>query len=81
MAERSIEANKLDADLAAGRLMEQAVHQAQRAYHFSPSTYTYECLSAVLRLKRKLKELLQPAAGEPTPCSSLPASPQQDILL
>jgi hypothetical protein len=64
MSERSIEANKLDADLVAGRLMEQALHQARQAYQFSPSTYTYECLSAVQRLKRRLQQLLRPVAGE-----------------
>jgi hypothetical protein len=80
MSERSTEANKLRADLDAGRLMEQALHQATQAYHFAPNTYTYECLSAVHRLKRQLQQLLQPVAGEDITCSSV-TSPRQGALL
>jgi hypothetical protein len=77
MSERSLEANKLDADLSAGRLMAQALHQAQQAYCFSPSTYTYECLSAMHRLHRQLEQILRSTAGEDADRSSF-ASPQQD---
>jgi len=66
MSERSIEANKLDADLRAGRLMAQALHQARQAYCFTPSTYTYEALSAMHRLHRQLETILRPLAGEDT---------------
>jgi hypothetical protein len=81
VTERSLEANKLDADLKAGRLMEQALHQARQAYLFSPSTYTYECLSAVQRLKRQLHLLLLPVAGEDTDRSPSAPSLQQETLL
>ena len=82
MSDRSTEANKLRTDLEAGRLMEQALHQAKQAYHFAPNTYTYECLSAVHRLRRQLDELLRPVAGEDAPCSPLTSTlPQQDKLL
>jgi hypothetical protein len=80
MTERSIEANKLDADLKAGRLMEQAIHQARQAYQFTPSTYTFECLLATQRLRRQLQQILRPMAGEDADRSSSP-SPQQDTLL
>ena len=80
MSERSIEANKLDADLSAGRLMAQALWQAQQAYHFSPSTYTYESLQAMHRLRRQLETILRPMAGEDADRSSS-RSPQQDKLL
>ena len=80
MSERSIEANKLDADLSAGRLMAQALWQAQQAYHFSPSTYTYESLQAMHRLRRQLETILRPMAGEDADRSSAP-SPQQDTPL
>jgi hypothetical protein len=70
-----IERNRLNADLKAGRLMEQAIHQARLAYQLAPNTYTFECLQAVLRLQRRLQELkklfLRPVAGEDTdsqPC-------------
>jgi hypothetical protein len=80
MSERSIETNKLDADLRAGRLMAQALHQAQQAYCFNPSTYTYECLSAMHRLRRQLQQILRPMTGEDTSRSPM-TSPQQDALL
>ena len=79
MTERSIEANKLDADLRAGRLMAQALHQASQAYCFNPSTYTYECLQAMHRLRQQLQQILQPVTGEDADRSSS-ASPQQDTL-
>jgi hypothetical protein len=77
MSERSIETNKLDADLSAGRLMVQALHQARQAYCFNPSTYTFECLQAMHRLRRQLEQILRPVAGEDSSRSS-PTSPQQD---
>jgi hypothetical protein len=80
MSDRSTEANKLRTDLDAGRLMEQAVHQARQAYHFAPNTYTYECLSAVLRLKRQLQQLLRPVTGEDADRSPM-ASPLQGELI
>jgi hypothetical protein len=60
--------------------MAQALHQAQLAYHFSPSTYTYEALQAIHRLRRQLQQILQPMAGEDADRSSS-RSPQQDKLL
>jgi hypothetical protein len=82
VTERSIEANKLNADLVAGRLMEQVLHQSRQAYLFAPSTYTYEALNAAQRLKRQLYQLLlRPVAGEDAGRSSSVPSPQQDTLL
>jgi hypothetical protein len=57
MSKRSIEANKLRADLTASRWLEQALHQARQAYLFNANTYSYECLSAMQRLKRVLAQL------------------------
>jgi hypothetical protein len=73
---RSSERNSLRADLKAGRLAHQAVHQAKLAYQFSPNAYSFECLSAVLRLIQQLKELelLRNEAGERRSQSS--SSPQ-----
>jgi len=79
-SERSMEANKLRADLDAGRIVEQAVWQAEQAYHFSPSIYTFECLSAMHRLPRQLQEILRSMTGEDTDRSSA-TSPQQDTVL
>ena len=75
-SQRSMEANKLRADLGAGRLMEQAVWQAEQAYRFSPSTYTFECLSAMHRLRRQLQQILCSMTGE-TSTAALQSSPQQ----
>jgi hypothetical protein len=65
---RSNEANTLRADLKAGRLIEQAVHQSRLAYQFTPSAYTFEALSAVLRLQERLRSvrLLQEIASAPS---------------
>jgi hypothetical protein len=52
---RSNESNTLRADLKAGRLIEQAVHQARLSYRFNPSAYSFECLSGVLRLQERLR--------------------------
>jgi hypothetical protein len=81
MSERSLETNKLRADLEAGHLMEQALHQARQAYLFSSSTYTYECLNAVQRLKRQLQQLLRPVTGEDIGRDLPASSPQQETLL
>jgi hypothetical protein len=75
-----MEANKLRADLNASRIMEQAVWQAEQAYRFNPSTHTYECLSAMHRLRRQLQEILRSMTGEDTDRSSA-TSPQQDTVL
>ena len=75
-SERSAEANELRADLKAGRVMRQALHQAKLAYRFNPSAYSYECLSAVHRLQQQLRKL-QLTVGEGAGCSST-TSPQQD---
>jgi len=79
-SQRSMEANKLRADLNANRIMEQAVWQAEQAYRFNPSTYTHECLQAMHRLRRQLHEILRSMTGEDTDRSS-PTSPQQDAPL
>jgi hypothetical protein len=60
--DRSSERNTLRADLMAGRLMTQAVHQARLAYKFSPNAYSYECLSAVLRLQTELENYVHDMA-------------------
>ena len=79
-SERSMEANKLRADLNAGRIMAQALHQARMAYCFNPSIYTYECLSAMHRLHQQLQHILRSMTGEDTDRSSA-TSPQQDTVL
>ena len=73
--ERSTETNTLRADLKAGRLMKQALHQAKLAYQFNSNTYTFECLSAVHRLQQRLRTL-RLTAGEDADRSS-PTSSQQ----
>ena len=75
-----METNTLRADLAAGRIMAQALHQARQAYCFSPSTYTFESLQALHRLRRQLHEILRSMTGEDTDRSSA-TSPQQDTVL
>jgi hypothetical protein len=64
-----MEANKLRADLDAGRIVEQAVWQAEQAY-----------LSAMHRLPRQLQEILRSMTGEDTDRSPT-TSPQQDTVL
>ena len=69
---RSNEANSLRADLKAGRLIEQAVHQSRLAYQFAPNGYTFEALSAVLRLQERLRSvrLLREIASAPSKCAA-----------
>jgi hypothetical protein len=69
---RSSEANTLRADLKAGRLIEQAVHQSRLAYQFVPNGYTFEALSAVLRLQDRLRSvrLLQEITSTTSKCAA-----------
>jgi hypothetical protein len=75
-----LEANTLLADLKAGRLMRQAIHQARLAYQFNPNTYTFEALNAAERLARRLHELLRQQPGETAAATPI-NSPQQEPLL
>jgi hypothetical protein len=61
---RANEQNTLRADIAAGRLMKQVVHQCALAYMFSPNAYSFEALSAAHRLHQQLKSLLHSEDGE-----------------
>jgi hypothetical protein len=72
---RSTEQNQLRADLKAGRLMKQALHQARLAYQFNPNTFSYECLSAVHRLHQRLRTL-RLTAGDDADRGSSPSSQQ-----
>jgi hypothetical protein len=71
--------SKPRADLNAGDIVEQALRQAEQAYRFSPSIYTFGCLSAMHRLRRQLHEILHSMTGEDAERSPM-TSPQQDTV-
>jgi hypothetical protein len=52
--------------LATGDLLAEAVTQAEHAYRFSPSSYTFEALSAIRRVQSIQRQLFRaaPAAAD-----------------